>query len=185
MKGRERACVLGSRLGPHLVRRRAYQYPEEAGGGSPYSITPDDLEPLNPAATFQKRVVNSRPGLAQQAPRVLSSIQPVAHVLDYNYDVETVDLSVANSLTPLGLLSRGIVADSFTLTRVDAPLSFAVNSPTNKQIIASKGLFLGGFLISEMYVTNAAAVPGNLAQFVFLYDRRADSGISATPFGQY
>lgn len=184
MKGREQSYVIEGQLGP-LVAWRPYQARKPRAISEAQAILPSDVEPLHPVEQFTRRFVDTRPGLVQTIPKVRTDIQPVAHVLDYNYDVEDVDLTVEHEDHPLHLRDRGIKPDSFTLTRVDAAITFKVNSQSNRSINASKGLFLGGMLIEELYVSNAVAVPGSLAEFVLLYDRRADTGINPAPFGQY
>jgi len=144
---------------------------------------PDIEAGLHPEESFEKRFTDTRPGLAGTAPVVENRLLHVAHVLDFRYDVEDIDLSIAHTDVPVGLRNIGIRADTLTLTRVDNPISFKVNDQTQKLISASKGLLLSGFDIEEVYVTNAPT--SGIAEFFFGYDRRADSGLSPAPFGLY
>jgi len=73
------------------------------------------------------------------------------------YDVVTLDLSTARSDEPLGLKAAGIVASSITWLRVDAPVTYKLNSVGNKPLSASVGASHDNWEIWEVYVSNDAA----------------------------
>jgi len=73
------------------------------------------------------------------------------------YDVVTLDLSTPRNDEPIGLSLKHIVASSMTWITVEAPLTYKLNSTSNKSIPASTGALHENWEITEIYVSNEAA----------------------------
>jgi len=86
------------------------------------------------------------------------SIKPtlVQEVKDRHYRNIVVDLSTAHTNEALGLRSLGIIADTITIIRADSPFTYRINSASNDETPAEKGLTETEFEIEELYVTNEA-----------------------------
>jgi len=95
----------------------------------------------------------------------------VQEIKNAKYKNFIVDLSVAHTRAPIleacggsgGLRELGIVGDAMSIIRADAAFDYIMNDPTNDVTPAAVGILEDQFEIEEVYITNAAAAPGNIA----------------------
>lgn len=87
----------------------------------------------------------------------------VQEIKDMKYKNFTFDLSVAHTREPLHLRALDIVADTMSIIRADAAFDYILNDPTNDPTPATVGMEEDQIEIEEVYITNAAAAPGNIA----------------------
>ncbi|MBA7677405.1 hypothetical protein ES703_85662 [subsurface metagenome] len=87
----------------------------------------------------------------------------VQEIKDMKYKNFTIDLSVAHTRERINLRTLGIVADTMSIIRADAAFDYIMNDPTNDATPATVGMSEDQFEIEEIYITNAAAAPGNIA----------------------
>jgi len=80
----------------------------------------------------------------------------VQEVKDRQYRNITIDLSTARTNEAVGLRNLNIVADTMTIIRADSPFTYRINSGSNDETPAEKGLTETEFEIEEIYVTNEA-----------------------------
>jgi len=78
-------------------------------------------------------------------------------VKDRGYRNIEIDLSTARTNEALGLRKLGVVADTMTIIRADSAFTYRLNSASNDETPAEKGLTEDQFEIEEIYVTNEAA----------------------------
>jgi len=77
-------------------------------------------------------------------------------VKDRGYRNITIDLSTEHTNEPLGIRDLGIIADTMTIIRADSPFTYRINTASNDETPAEKGLAETEFEIEELYITNEA-----------------------------
>jgi hypothetical protein len=100
----------------------------------------EELMPLPPEIPARVRIT---PTLTQE-------------VKDRGYRNIEIDLSTARTNEALGIRRLGIVADTMTIIRADSAFTYRLNSASNDETPAEKGLIEDQFEIEEVYVTNEA-----------------------------
>jgi len=80
----------------------------------------------------------------------------VQEVKDRGYRNFTIDLSTARTNEALGLRKLGIVADTMTIAKADSAFTYRINSASNDETPAEKGMVEDQFEIEELYITNSA-----------------------------
>jgi len=77
-------------------------------------------------------------------------------VKDRGYRNFELDLSTARTNAELGLRRMGIVADTMTVIRADSYFTYRLNSASNDETPAERGMKEDEFEIEEVYITNSA-----------------------------
>jgi len=77
-------------------------------------------------------------------------------IQDKQYRNFTIDLTTAHTNLQVGLQPLGIVADSMTIIQADSAFTYTLNATSNDATPAKTGQRETEFIITEIYVTNAA-----------------------------
>jgi hypothetical protein len=85
------------------------------------------------------------------------AISTVAPVMNNRYKVFTLDLSIARTNQPLGLIDQGIVANYAVVVQMDSQAYWRRNDPVTGDLEKlSLGYTIENFEIKELYITNDA-----------------------------
>jgi len=98
-------------------------------------------EAIPPTASIPKAIIT--PTLTQE-------------VKDREYRNFELDLSTARTNAELGLRKLGIIVNTMTIIRADNYFTYRLNSATNDETPAEKGMKESEFEIEEVYITNPA-----------------------------
>lgn len=98
-----------------------------------------------------------------------SELTPVLtqEIKDYEYRNYVIDLTIAHTDSPLGLIQLNVVADSMTIIEADSAFSYRLNSVSNDPTNAVTGMKEDQFEIREIYITNLAAIGNAVIRIVW------------------
>lgn len=117
-----------------------------------FSRIDDLLELLLKVESAQLQVLKSWLGVAP--PEVVLKVEVAK---SNRYETAEFDLGTARTDVAVGLKEKNLVANFLSWERVDAPVSYKMNSKGNKSLAAAVGTEQDNFEIEEIYITNVAA----------------------------
>jgi len=115
--------------------------------------------------------------LPEPTPPLLLKVPPppmlIDELLQEGYKAFTIDLSVAHTDQKIGIRDLGVIGDAWSCKRADATFDLRLNDVAEDLIPnVQRGDAMDKFKINELYVTNAAAAPGNQALIILTWKPR-------------